>query len=76
MKDYVYVIWSFEHDQWWRPHCRGYTENPDEAGRYSAESAGGIVVNSILLDEVAIIEETAIKQGAPQFHPYEGRKPR
>lgn len=35
-----YVIWSIEHEAWWRPAWLGYTTSLLEAGRYSfAESA-------------------------------------
>ena len=34
-KDKIYfLVWSFEHDSWWRADWNGYTKNIDEAGRY------------------------------------------
>lgn len=30
-----YLIWSIEHDAWWRPGRTGYTRTLSEAGRYS-----------------------------------------
>jgi hypothetical protein len=38
-----YVIWSFEHDAWWRPGGWGYTNHLAEAGRYTADDATRIV---------------------------------
>lgn len=32
-----FLIWSFDHNQWWRPNGRGYTCNQSEAGRYTLE---------------------------------------
>lgn len=37
-----YRIWSFEHDMWWKPNRRGYTQNIGKAGIYSAEEARAI----------------------------------
>jgi hypothetical protein len=34
-----YLIWSLEHGQWWRPGENGYTDDFEEAGRYSFERA-------------------------------------
>ena len=70
-----YVIWSFEHEAWWRPNKRGYTDQLNEAGRYTAEEAGMIVVDSVWLDEVAIVESIAIDKGQPMYHPYSGLFP-
>jgi len=61
----VYVIWSFEHRQWWAPHYAGYTPNLAEAGRYTAEEAGNIVTESVMAEEVAIHEWIATTRGAP-----------
>lgn len=67
-----YVIWSFEHGQWWAPNEFGYVSDLDKAGRYSAEVAGRIVTSSVLLEDIAIAEPVALKQGAPAYHPYDG----
>lgn len=34
-----WLIYSREHQMWWRPLSRGYTKNICEAGRYSREYA-------------------------------------
>jgi hypothetical protein len=39
----LYVIWSFEHDGWWRAHRMGYTSQFTEAGHYTKAEAHGIV---------------------------------
>lgn len=62
---YVYVIWSFEHQAWWRPGAMGYTGNLEHAGRFDAREAGDIVTNSILAEEVAIESRLAELNGAP-----------
>lgn len=31
----LYLIWSNEHNSWWRENSLGYTGNINEAGRYS-----------------------------------------
>ncbi|HWK10849.1 MAG TPA: hypothetical protein VNR64_12400 [Vicinamibacterales bacterium] len=38
-----YLIWSIEHDAWWRPGERGYTRTLTEAGRYAEPRARAIV---------------------------------
>lgn len=69
-----YVIWSHEHDQWWRPDSMGYTPNLHEAGRYTREEAYIPVLNDIHHNEIAILLQTAEKDGPPTFHPYLGEK--
>jgi hypothetical protein len=44
-----YVIWSYEHDAWWRPHQWGYTPNLAEAGHYNANHAERIVTHANLI---------------------------
>lgn len=70
-----YLIWSYDHNAWWRPNECGYTERIEEAGRYTASTAGRIVTSSIFLERVAIIEKVATDQGPPKFHPYDGEQP-
>lgn len=38
-----WLIWSFEHNAWWKPNEMGYTESRDSAGRYTIERATKIV---------------------------------
>lgn len=61
----MYVIWSFEHEAWWGPQERGYTNLLEHAGLYTAQDAGRIVCGSVLGDEVAIHERTAELNGPP-----------
>jgi hypothetical protein len=42
-----YLIWSDEHEAWWRPNCRGYTTKVSEAGGYTFAEAAEIVVPHI-----------------------------
>jgi hypothetical protein len=61
----IYVIWSFDHQQWWAPLRRGYTPDLAKAGRYTAGEAGEIVTNSYLAEDVAIHEKLAERRGEP-----------
>jgi len=42
-KEQRYLIWSIEHNAWWRPHKNGYTSKVSDAGSYSETEAFGIV---------------------------------
>lgn len=35
----LYLIWSNEHNAWWRPNSQGYTHQIESAGRYSLQEA-------------------------------------
>jgi hypothetical protein len=52
-----FLIWSFEHDAWWRPEELGYTKKIDEAGTYSWERA---------LEICAYANGGVLRQAAPQ----------
>lgn len=55
----LYLIWSYEHDKWWKPYSQGYTEDVDEAGRYEEWEAFQIVRSAnkhIDHDEVTFVE--------------------
>jgi hypothetical protein len=43
----IYLIWSHEHGQWWRPGGHGYTPSPALAGRYNREDALAICIKAI-----------------------------
>lgn len=38
-----FLIWSMEHDAWWRPGHMGYTRNVAEAGHYSDQESRDIL---------------------------------
>jgi hypothetical protein len=38
-----FLIWSLEHDAWWRPAHGGYTRLLAEAGRYPEDQAAVII---------------------------------
>jgi hypothetical protein len=62
----IFLIWSNQKAAWWKPNSCGYTNNIEEAGRYSAEDAIKICNNANVLwtnlpDELPIQEEIAIK---------------
>lgn len=42
-EDGLYLIWSIEHEGWWKPRSMGYTELRSEAGMYTYEEAYRIV---------------------------------
>lgn len=44
--DKVWLIWSIEHEAWWKDGGWGYTQLRSEAGRYSEIQARRIVYNS------------------------------
>lgn len=35
----LWLIWSIEHDAWWRPNSNGYTLKLEDAGKYTFEQA-------------------------------------
>ncbi len=39
----MYVIWSVEHNAWWKPDRWGYTKEVGEAGEYTASESKQIV---------------------------------
>jgi len=51
-----FVIWSYEHEAWWRPAWWGYTRDLAEAGHYTANEAEHIVrrANLITVNERAM----------------------
>jgi hypothetical protein len=51
-----YVIWSAEHQAWWRPGRMGYAPAIDGAGHYAEDEAKQIVTraNIVHFHEVAI----------------------
>jgi len=67
-----FVIWSYEHSAWWSPARQGYTSHLDQAGRYDQDEAGQIVTDSVLVEEVALLEIIAQDWGPPLYHPYKG----
>jgi hypothetical protein len=43
MSEPLFLIWSIEHNAWWRPERCGYTLRAAEAGRYPVSEANLIV---------------------------------
>ena len=67
-----YMIWSFEHDAWWKPMSLGYTKDPRQAGQYDPDKALDIVhrsnrgysrrptvVNECMIPAVCVLPELA-----------------
>ena len=67
-----YLIWSYDHDQWWGPDKCGYTHSMEDAGRYSGTEAHQIVLESMLMEKLAIPEFYAYEWGPPTYHSYKG----
>lgn len=51
-----YIIWSIEHEAWWRPGWAGYTRELAAAGRYNQAEADAILAraNFVHVNECAI----------------------
>lgn len=48
MSEPMFLIWSNQHAQWWRPNKRGYTQWIEEAGRYPQAVAQALVEDATL----------------------------
>jgi len=46
MKNDKWLIWSHEHQAWWRSDRNGYTDLREQAGEYSLKEAMQICENS------------------------------
>lgn len=66
-----YVIWSYEHRQWWGPGRCGYTPDLNHAGLYACAEAGDIVTSSWLMENLAVPARHAEINGPPRWHPYD-----
>ena len=63
----MYLIWSWKHRAWWAPNGAGYTKDIMEAGRYTQDAAGLIVVDTIPPGQlVGVLEGWALSEGEPQ----------
>lgn len=61
-----YLIWSMEHDAWWKPNGVGYTRVLADAGRYHEHEAAAIVARAnIIRCHEAMIPEVCVR---PAFH--------
>ena len=65
----AYVIWSFEHDAWWRPGGWGYTRDLAEAGHFTEADADQIIAdaNVVAVNEVVMLLPTAQATGPPRY---------
>ena len=55
----AYLIWSIEHDAWWRPGRMGYTRELAEAGRYDHDEARTILRQANLVETNECLIPTA-----------------
>jgi hypothetical protein len=71
-----FVIWSIEHNAWWRPDECGYCEKVTDAGRYSRARATAIVRQAnIVACHECMIPVTAVTLD-PLRPPDDGGEPR
>lgn len=42
----LYLIWSLEHNAWWRPARNGYTTSMKDAGIYTYSDAQNICIDA------------------------------
>lgn len=61
----AWVVWSFEHQGWWRPKAEGYTPDLEEAGKFSRVEAGLYATMDITGGDVAISLSQAEREGPP-----------
>jgi hypothetical protein len=62
-----YLIWSIEHNAWWRPAKCGYTQTLSEAGRYSLLDAGDILMRANLVKVNECMIPVECVQADPSF---------
>ncbi len=51
-----YLVWSIQHNSWWRPAEFGYTSKIKEAGTYTEKEAKDICIkaNVVKIEEIMI----------------------
>ncbi len=54
--DSYYVIWSTEHNAWWKENKCGYSKALDEAGLFSFKDANSVCIkaNYVKMNEIMI----------------------
>lgn len=60
----IWLVWSNEHQRWWKPNWRGYTSIIGEAGRYPKRVADQIVRDANygpMINEVAVLAPEAFE---------------
>lgn len=66
----LWVVWSFEHQAWWKPGKWGYTPDLSAAGRYSEAEARAIEHKanrySKVIEERALPLSDALRDGPPK----------
>lgn len=65
----MFLIWSWEKLQWWRPARRGYTPDIAEAGAYTFEQAAAIVVTHIPPGEEVAVMLNETLRGRKDYRP-------
>jgi hypothetical protein len=54
-----YLLWSFEHQDWWAPARNGYAHTVATAGRYTAEETADILANDVMRRHFPVAENDA-----------------
>lgn len=61
-----WIIWSLEHQGWWKKNHTGYTQKKEEAGEYDYDEALRIVRGANIAGK-DIPNEAMIMVGEPEF---------
>lgn len=65
-KEQRWLIWSNEHQYWWRPASMGYTGKISQAGRYTFEMANSLCAEA-RLGLPTNAEPSEVMMLAPEF---------
>ena len=69
-----FIVWSNEHQQWWRSGHAGYTSNPLAAGIYSREEAERICIDAGFSSRSMAPNEIMVPADDARIYIYESGK--
>lgn len=64
-----WLIWSNEHDGWWKPNAWGYTKLIAEAGRYKFASASAVCMQANIVQNATGQKPNETMVPAPEATP-------